>query len=164
MRAPPPLEPRFVEGSNPPTAKRLQLLGPNRWRVRPWLEYPEGTRVGLYGFRLDLLVRNRAARAQALDLEVAWHHEPKNVRKYLDYLHVETAPGRWQLVHGKVRGTTARFALRIPPGDHWLAFYGGAVAKYREPKKDSTAAPPTDIVDIVVTEPIHLRVTTGATP
>ena len=55
-------------------------------------------------------------------------------------------------------------ALKLPPGDHWLAFYGGAVAKYREPKKDSTAAPPTDIVDIVVTEPIHLRVTTGATP
>jgi hypothetical protein len=55
-------------------------------------------------------------------------------------------------------------ALKLPPGDHWLAFYGGAVAKYREPKKDSTAAPPTDIVDIVVTEPIHLRVTPGATP
>jgi hypothetical protein len=55
-------------------------------------------------------------------------------------------------------------ALKLPPGDHWFAFYGGAVAKYREPKKDSTAAPPTDIVDIVVTEPIHLRVTPGATP
>lgn len=55
-------------------------------------------------------------------------------------------------------------ALKLPPGDHWLAFYGGAVAKYREPKKDSTAAPPTDIVDIVVTEPIAIRVTPGATP
>jgi hypothetical protein len=54
-------------------------------------------------------------------------------------------------------------ALKLPPGDHWLAFYGGAVAKYRVPKTDSTAAPPTDIVDIVVTEPIHLRVTPGAT-
>lgn len=55
--------------------------------------------------------------------------------------------------------------LKLPPGDHWLAFHGGAVAKYREPKaKDSTAAPPTDIVDIVVTEPIAIRIKPGATP
>ena len=52
--------------------------------------------------------------------------------------------------------------LKLPPGDHWLAFYGGAVVKYRQPKKDSTAAPPTDIVDIVVTEPILIRVKPGA--
>ena len=54
--------------------------------------------------------------------------------------------------------------LKLPPGDHWLAFHGGAVVKYRQPKKDSTAAPPTDIVDIVVTEPILIRVKPGAKP
>ncbi|MFO0906369.1 MAG: serine protease [Pirellulales bacterium] len=53
-------------------------------------------------------------------------------------------------------------ALKLPPGEHWFAFYGGAVAKYREPKKDSTAAPPTDIVDIIVSEPIAIRVNSGA--
>ncbi len=121
MRDPPPLKPLFVEGSNPPSAKRLEILAPNRWRVRPWIEEPEGTRVGIYGFRCDLLVRNRVARTQNLELEVSWHHDPRKVRKYLDFLHIEIAPDRWHLVQGKILGATVRFALRVPPGDHWLS-------------------------------------------
>jgi hypothetical protein len=74
------------------------------------------------------------------------------------------APFNVTLTEDKSEALLDLAALKLPPGDHWLAFYGGAVAKYREPKPDSTAAPPTDIVDIVVTEPIHLRVTQGATP
>jgi len=45
-------------------------------------------------------------------------------------------------------------ALKTPPGEYVLAFYGGAVAKYRT-KPD---APPQDTVEIVVTEPISIRV------
>ncbi|HEY2253038.1 MAG TPA: serine protease [Planctomycetaceae bacterium] len=48
-------------------------------------------------------------------------------------------------------------ALKTPPGDHWLAFHGGAVAKYRHPPEGDKAQP-RDIVDIVVTEPIAIRV------
>lgn len=121
MKNAPPLAPVFAEGANPPSARRVHILAPNRWRVRPWLEYPEGTRVGLYGFRCDLLVRNRAARAQTLELELVWHHAPKNVRAYLDYLHLELGPDRWRLIPGAVRGRTVHFRFRIPPGDHWLS-------------------------------------------
>jgi len=48
-------------------------------------------------------------------------------------------------------------ALKTPPGDYWLAFHGGAVAKYRHPPEGDKAQP-RDIVDIVVTEPIAIRV------
>ena len=48
-------------------------------------------------------------------------------------------------------------ALKTPPGDYWLAFHGGAVAKYRHPAEGDKAQP-RDIVDIVVTEPIAIRV------
>ncbi len=43
---------------------------------------------------------------------------------------------------------------KVAPGDYVVAFYGGAVAKY----KDSEKAKPRDIADIVVTEPIPIRV------
>jgi hypothetical protein len=45
-------------------------------------------------------------------------------------------------------------ALKTPPGDYLIAFYGGAVAKY----KATGAEQPNDIVDIVVSEPIAIRV------
>lgn len=45
-------------------------------------------------------------------------------------------------------------ALKMPPGEYMLAFYGGAVARYRS-KPD---APPQDTVEIVITEPISIRV------
>ncbi len=48
-------------------------------------------------------------------------------------------------------------ALKTPPGDYWLAFHGGAVAKYRHPPEGDKAQP-RDIVDIIVTEPISIRV------
>ena len=43
---------------------------------------------------------------------------------------------------------------KVPPGDYVVAFYGGAVAKYKSTEK----AKPKDIADIVVTEPIPIRV------
>lgn len=46
-------------------------------------------------------------------------------------------------------------ALKTPPGDYVVAFCGGAVAKY---KAHAQPANTTDIVDIVVTEPITIRV------
>jgi hypothetical protein len=49
-------------------------------------------------------------------------------------------------------------ALKTPPGDYWIAFHGGAVAKYRNNPKASPPDQPRDIVDIVVTEPIAIRV------
>lgn len=52
-------------------------------------------------------------------------------------------------------------AIKTPPGDYVICFYGGAVAKYRSPTeapKGAGASQPADIVDIVVTEPIAIRV------
>jgi hypothetical protein len=54
-------------------------------------------------------------------------------------------------------------ALKTPPGDYLIAFYGGAVAKYRDNAQAAAAeaakaAPSRDIVDIVVSEPIAIRV------
>ncbi len=43
--------------------------------------------------------------------------------------------------------------LKTPPGDYLIAFYGGAVAKYQREQ-----AKPTDIVDIIVSQPIAIRV------
>jgi hypothetical protein len=45
--------------------------------------------------------------------------------------------------------------LKTPPGDYVIAFYGSAVAKYQAHGK---SAKPKDIVDIVVSEPIAVRV------
>lgn len=49
-------------------------------------------------------------------------------------------------------------ALKTQPGDYTLAFHGGAVAKYRPPTSGDAKAPAQEIVDIIVTEPITLRV------
>jgi hypothetical protein len=43
--------------------------------------------------------------------------------------------------------------LKTPPGDYLIAFYGSAVAKYQD--KDAKAR---DIVDIIVSQPIEIRV------
>jgi len=56
--------------------------------------------------------------------------------------------------------------LKTPPGDYWIAFYGSAVAKYSPEAvaMNAAAAEPSnktatkDIVDIVVSEPIAIRV------
>ncbi len=54
--------------------------------------------------------------------------------------------------------------LKTPPGDYKIAFYGTAVAKYVPPAKptaDGSAAavvPPTDTVDMIISEPISIRV------
>ncbi len=45
-------------------------------------------------------------------------------------------------------------ALKTPPGDYVVAFYGKAVAQYRS----NPEADPKDIVDIVVSTPISIRV------
>lgn len=45
--------------------------------------------------------------------------------------------------------------LKTPPGDYVIAFYGGAVAKF---KAAADTAPPQDTVDIVVSHPISIRV------
>ncbi len=45
--------------------------------------------------------------------------------------------------------------LKTPPGDYTIAFYGSAVAKYVAGTKQ---AKPQDIVDIVVSQPIAIRV------
>lgn len=46
-------------------------------------------------------------------------------------------------------------ALKTPPGDYVIAFYGSAIAQY----KNNPEAKPQDIADIVVSEPITIRVT-----
>jgi hypothetical protein len=45
-------------------------------------------------------------------------------------------------------------ALKTPPGDYCIAFYGGGVVKYAAAGQSTT----TDIADIIVSEPIHVRV------
>ncbi|WP_164100778.1 serine protease [Candidatus Laterigemmans baculatus] len=45
-------------------------------------------------------------------------------------------------------------ALKTPPGEYVIAFYGSAVTKY----KQNPEAEPQDIADIVVSEPITIRV------
>jgi hypothetical protein len=54
-------------------------------------------------------------------------------------------------------------ALQTPPGDYLLTFYGAAVAKYRYNHVDATSAP-QDTVDIVLSTPIAIRVTSGESP
>jgi hypothetical protein len=50
-------------------------------------------------------------------------------------------------------------ALKTPPGDYLIAFYGSAVAKYRPgPESATNTSPPQDTVDIIVSEPISIRV------
>lgn len=62
-------------------------------------------------------------------------------------------------------------SLKVPPGDYVIAFYGGAVAKYVPPTGDAAAdgsaptpPPATDIVDIVVSKPIAIRVKPPVSP
>ena len=63
--------------------------------------------------------------------------------------------------------------LKTPPGEYWIAFYGSAVAKYspqafaldNEAKPTaSDPAPTKDIVDIVVSKPIGIRVLPAEKP
>jgi hypothetical protein len=53
--------------------------------------------------------------------------------------------------------------LQTPPGDYLLTFYGAAVAQYRYNPGDATSAP-QDTVDIVLSTPIAIRVTSGESP
>lgn len=58
-------------------------------------------------------------------------------------------------------------ALKIPPGDYRIAFYGNAVTKYVPAVVLATGgkpSAPTDIVDIVVSKPIHIRVQPAVKP
>ena len=49
--------------------------------------------------------------------------------------------------------------LKIPPGDHTIAFYGTAIVKYRPPAKPGAEPPAAaDTAEIVVSRPIRLRV------
>ncbi|MDG2221820.1 MAG: serine protease, partial [Rubripirellula sp.] len=50
--------------------------------------------------------------------------------------------------------------LKTPPGQYQIAFYGGAVAKYRTKESEKTK----DIVDIVVSKPIAIEVKPAESP
>ncbi len=60
--------------------------------------------------------------------------------------------------------------LKTPPGDYAIAFYGTAVAKYVRPAKpsaDGSPLPPpapVDTVDLIISEPIKIRVQPEPTP
>lgn len=49
-------------------------------------------------------------------------------------------------------------ALKAPPGEYLVAVYGGAVAKFRAKPTDN----PTDIADIIVSQPLRIRLTPPA--
>jgi len=49
-------------------------------------------------------------------------------------------------------------ALKTPPGNYLIAFYGGAVAKYRSGIDDKEKTPTKDTVEIVLSEPISISV------
>lgn len=53
-------------------------------------------------------------------------------------------------------------ALKTPPGEYQLALYGNAVAKFALNPQQPTQT--TDIVDIIVSEPITVRVLPGENP
>jgi hypothetical protein len=52
-------------------------------------------------------------------------------------------------------------ALKTPPGDYVIAFYGGAVTKFRH---NHDSAETKDIADIVVSQPISIRVLPAVKP
>ena len=50
-------------------------------------------------------------------------------------------------------------ALKTSPGDYLIAFYGSAVAKYQSGETTAKDKPvPNDTVDLVMSEPIAIRV------
>lgn len=53
-------------------------------------------------------------------------------------------------------------AMKLPTGEHTIAFYGRAVSKYAAPTKSGKSGKKKDIVDIVVSEPITIRVLPAA--
>ncbi|TWU02098.1 serine protease [Neorhodopirellula pilleata] len=59
----------------------------------------------------------------------------------------------FSLVDDQTVATLDLAAIKAKPGDHTIAFYGGAVAVYGFAKEK-----PKDIVDIFVSKPIHVRV------
>ncbi len=52
--------------------------------------------------------------------------------------------------------------MKLPAGKHTIAFYGRAVSKYAPPTQSGKPAKKKDIVDIVVSEPITIRVLPSA--
>ena len=53
--------------------------------------------------------------------------------------------------------------LKIEPGRHTIMFYGAVTSAYRPPPAGDKPVPATDIVDIIVSEPIDLDVKPAAT-
>lgn len=68
----------------------------------------------------------------------------------------QTAPFDFSLADDQSSAVLDLARLKPQPGDYTIAFYGGAVAKY-----SVGDAKPTDIVDIYVSNPIHVRVVPG---
>ena len=73
----------------------------------------------------------------------------------------ESAPGFELDVAAPKPLTLDLGALKIPPGEHALALVTSAVTKYAPPATPGQAAPAatTDIAEILVSNPIHVRVT-----
>jgi len=86
----------------------------------------------------------------------------------------KAAPFELQLTADAAEAKIDLSKLKLPPGDHTIAFYGAAVTKYApqaaEPpaaaaaatpapaKPTKPAAAPTDIADILISEPITVRI------
>lgn len=118
---PPDVRIRIQEGSNPPHFSGIQETGPLHWTIFPWQEYPEGTRVGKYHFRLDLCVENRASSPRTIFLDIHWPHAPKLVSQILDFVYV-LGPGRAvRHVPGKTLRSVTRVRTVLQPGRSWIS-------------------------------------------
>lgn len=109
------------EGSNPPRRTAITEQGANAWIVEPWQEYLEGTRVGLYHFRMDLALQNPSSRPVEVSLSIRWPHLPEITRKLLDFVYVSTGTESIRRIAGTVEGSTVYVRFAVPPGDSWVS-------------------------------------------
>jgi len=112
---------RLLEGSNPPDRERIQEVGRHSWRIQPWQEYPEGTRIGLYHFRLDVAMDNQGGQRTDVQLDVCWPHTTEVTSAFLDFVYVTLPGGTVRRVSGLVTESVVTVQFSLPPGLSWIS-------------------------------------------
>lgn len=111
----------LAEGSNPVSLDAIVYLGNRSWLVAPEQEYPEGTRIGKYHFRLDVCFENPSPYPELIELTVRWPHEPALLWAYLDYVFLKHPDDSLHQISGRVREESVDFSLMLPPGRTWVS-------------------------------------------
>lgn len=112
---------KIAEGSNPPQAGMIQSLGRNCWRIIPWQEYPEGKRIGLYHFRLDVSFFNSGSHAEDIEVTIVWPHSPAIVNQLLNFVYILEPSGRLRRFEGQAEGSFVHVRTRLIPGQSWMS-------------------------------------------